>query len=406
MQDKYKAYQDQAEARPDQFMRYDYKKPLDESREAVAELINAPVDSVVLVGNATEGVNTVFRNMTWAEDGKDVILYFSTAYGSCAKSIDYLVDYFGPDRVSSECIVLDYPNEDDEIIQMFRDTVSRLKEQGKRPRACMFDVVSSLPGIRFPWEDMCKACKELDVLSLVDGAQGIGMVHLDIRAADPDFFISNCHKWLFTPRGCAVFYCPTRNQHLLPTTLGTSHGYEPRTGKRFNPLPPSDQSAFVTNFGFVGTRDNSMYYVIKDAIDWRKRVCGGEDRILAYLWKLNKDGAKLVAEALGTEVLDNSKGTMTNCAMACVALPLWIGSRGDAAGSAVPAQDGDRAFNWMMEQMMSEYNTFLPLFVQKGQRYWVRLSAQIYLDLKDYEFAAKMLKELCERAAQGEYLKA
>lgn len=42
-----------------------------------------------------------------------------------------------------------------------------------------------------------------------------------------------------------------------------------------------------------------------------------------YLWDLNKKGSKLVADMLGTEVLENSKGTLTNCAMANIALPVW-----------------------------------------------------------------------------------
>lgn len=43
----------------------------------MAKLLHAPhVDTVVFVPNATVGVNTVLRNLTWDEDGKDEILYF------------------------------------------------------------------------------------------------------------------------------------------------------------------------------------------------------------------------------------------------------------------------------------------------------------------------------------------
>ncbi len=61
---------------PDPFIRYDYPKLLDESRAAIAKVLNAPLSTVVFVPNATTGVNTIIRNIVWDSDGKDEILYF------------------------------------------------------------------------------------------------------------------------------------------------------------------------------------------------------------------------------------------------------------------------------------------------------------------------------------------
>ncbi|KFA68942.1 hypothetical protein S40285_05435 [Stachybotrys chlorohalonatus IBT 40285] len=404
---KLKDHQAQTEARPDLWIRYEYPRLLDESRAAVAELLNAPTDTVVFVGNATEGVNTVFRNLKWDEDGKDVVVTFSTVYEAVGKVVDYLVDYH-EDKLEHREIALTYPVEDDEILAKFRDTVKKVEEEGKRVKACIFDVVSSRPGLTFPWVDMVKACKELGVLSVVDGAQGIGMVPLDLTAADPDFFVSNCHKWLFVPRGCAVFYVPERNQHLLPTTLATSHGYKPKKVVRTTPLPPNGKTPFVANFEFVGTKDTNPYLCVKDAIEWRKHYLGGEERILNYLWDLNKRGSALVAEKLGTFVLENKAGTLTNNAMANIALPIWIGERGASGNEGdvvVPQIEANEAFQWMLKEFMGAYNTFLVVYAEQG-RFWTRLSAQVYLDLKDYEFAAQALSEVAEKVRGKEYAQA
>ncbi|GAO13409.1 uncharacterized protein UV8b_00607 [Ustilaginoidea virens] len=404
VRDKLRAYQDQAEARPDQFIRYDQGKLLDEAREAVAELVNAPLDTVVFVGNATDGVNTVLRNLKWNPDGRDVIFTFSTVYEACGNAADYLVEYF-EDRLQHRTIELAYPLEDEDIVAAFRGAVEQARRDGKRARVALFDVVSSRPGVVFPWVDVVGACKELGVMSLVDGAQGIGMVHLDLAAADPDFFVSNCHKWLLAPRGCAVFYAPRRNQHLLRTTLATSHGYVARLA-RTNPLPPSGKSVYVNNFEFVGTRDNAPYLCVRDAIRWRRDVCGGEDRIVRYLLELNKKGIKLVADALGTEHLDNERGTMTDCAMGNVALPLWVGERGPGAkdtDALVPLEHKATVFQWIAETLVTDYKTFMSQFMI-GNRFWMRISAQIYLDESDYQLAARILKELCERIGKGDYL--
>jgi hypothetical protein len=52
---------------------------------------------------------------------------------------------------------------------------------------------------------------------------------------------------------------------------------------------------------------------------------------------------------------------------------------------------------------MDEYKTYIVTFAFQG-RFWVRLSAQVYLDVEDYEFAAKVLKELIARVKAKEYV--
>lgn len=404
IQSALRAYQDAAEARPDIFIRYDYPKLLDESRTAVAKLLRVDTDTVVFVSNATVGVNTVLKTLAWNDDGLDEILYFSTVYGGCGKTIDYVVDS-NPGRVSARSIPIEYPIEDDEIVARFREAVKAVEGEGRRARVCLFDEVSSMPGVRFPFEEMTKVCKELGVLSLVDGAQGIGMVDLDLGNLDPDFYVSNCHKWLHVPRGCAVFYVPIRNQGLIRSTLATSHGYvSPNPSGRVNPLPPSKKSRFVTEFEFVGTLDNTPYLCVKDAIKWREEVLGGEAKIIDYQRKLAREGGKRVAEILGTEVLENKKGTLTDCAMVNVALPLVVTPESEEEDASkegdvkIPRQSASKFTQWLLETMMHDYKTFMALCVHQD-RWYVRLSAQVYLDMDDFEWAGTTLQEICKRAA-------
>ncbi|KAJ0163265.1 Hercynylcysteine sulfoxide lyase [Colletotrichum tanaceti] len=377
-----RSYQDKAEARPDAFIRYEYHTHLRESRQAVADLINAPVDCTVFVPNATVGINTVLRNLVWAPDGLDEILYFSTIYGGCAKTIDYIVDTcLG--LVSSRGIALTYPLEDDEIVALFRDTVAQSHADGKRPKICLFDVVSSLPAVRFPYEAITAACRQLGIMSLIDGAQGVGMVPLDMAALK-------------------------RNHALLPSTIPTSHGYVPKSGaQRHNPLPPSSEPPFVTRFGFVATLGGGPSLCVKHSIEWRKSI-GGEDKIIKYLWTLAKDGGKKVAAILGTFILDNKSETLTRCAMVNVALPIVMGadaetlSVGPDGTISVPEKEASLIVNWMLSVLVNEYLTFVALFWHNG-RWYARISAQIYLDETDFEWVGNTIKELCQRVAKQEY---
>lgn len=190
IQDRQNELQSLAAERPDTFTVTDLPNLIDESREAVAPLLGAPVNDVVFVPNATTGINTVLRNLKWEEG--DVIVHFSTIYGACEKTIANLGEMT---PLVPRSILLEYPIEDEEIVRRFRETVGKLRDKGGNVRIAMFDTVLTFPGARMPWEELVKTCKELGVLSLIDGAHGIGHIDLThLGSVSPDFFVSNCHK--------------------------------------------------------------------------------------------------------------------------------------------------------------------------------------------------------------------
>ena len=163
---------------------------LDSSRAAMASFLNLPVDEVVFVPNATTAINTVLENLRF--DKEEVILHLSTLYGSVAKMLEYIHETRGVESVS---IAVEYPIDDDLLISRFQTAIKDVKSvKGRRVRVAIFDTVSSLPGVRVPWERLVEVCREEGVLSLVDGAHGVGHFDLGLSKVQPDFFTSNCHK--------------------------------------------------------------------------------------------------------------------------------------------------------------------------------------------------------------------
>ncbi|EOD49103.1 putative aminotransferase family protein [Neofusicoccum parvum UCRNP2] len=413
VQKSFRHWQDCAEARPDQFIRYDYPVELRKSRALMADYLNVPFETVVFVPNATTGVNTVLRNLEY-EDG-DVIVYFATIYGACEKTVKYICE---TTKAQEAKVEYTYPIEDDELVRRFKEVVAKERAAGRNVKVAIFDVVVSMPGVRMPFEALTEACRELGVLSLIDGAHGVGQIELDLGKLNPDFFVSNCHKWLLTPRGCAVFHVPLRTQPLIRSTLPTSHGFSPRpvpgAPASINPLPPTGESNFESNFAFTGSGDWSPFLCVGAALAYRASL-GGEAAVRSYCSALARQGGARAAALLGTEVLENGAGTLGRCFFANVRLPLDLAAcealavaraaERAAAGKKAVAREEVPALvkNWAARTMVMEYGGFQAL-IEYGGGWWARLSAMVYLEVADFEWAAGVLKKVCERAEEGEWL--
>lgn len=474
-----RGYHKLTEACPDKFLRYQCVDLLDKARERVSQLVHAPVDECVIVQNATTGLNTILRNLVYGE--KDVIIYFDTIYGAIEKTLASITETNPQLTIRKVGHGQDYayklPMSHPEIASAFSQTISRLLYEGYKVKAAVFETVTSIPGVRFPFERLVRMCKEYGILSVIDGAHGIGMIPLNLSELDADFFVSNCHKWLYTPRGCALLHVPKRNQHLIRTTYPTSHGFQPIEGsyvKAREVLPPNQKSSFVKLFQFVATSDDTAYYCIPAAVNFRQNLCGGEDRIYDYIRENAQRGADMIAMLLGTEVMDDLDpglglkamgsyegstgqeqisrrwaGGLRDCAMANIVLPITIlgaarngsvrlgpGGAGSGGGtspglgkrlsyssklglgpiSAAPltptgmeaatirTDEVMQVVNWMQEVLVNEHNTFVAIYEYIGQIY-VRISGQIYLELKDWEWLGGVLKVLCERVGNGEFVK-
>ncbi|KAI0839809.1 aminotransferase family protein-like protein [Hypoxylon sp. FL0890] len=386
--------EDEAEAKPDTFIRFTYPRLLQEAREAVSPLLGAETDEVVFVPNALTAINTVLRNLAY-RDG-EIILYFSTIYDACLKTIQSLEETAA---VRGHSIELVYPVEDEEIVDRFRKAILEIQSQGMSIKLAMFDTVLTFPGVRFPWEHLVRICRKHGILSCIDGAHGIG--HLDLRhlpQVEPDFFISNCYKWLMVPRGCAVLYVPYRNQPLIRTTYPTAEGFEPETQRDLL----SQKSYFVSLFEKVSTIDTTPYICAIEALRFRSQVCGGEERVRDYCINMAREGGELMAAIMGTEVLENKTGTLRNCCFTNVRLPLEVTQvpQDEEHTGKVPAAEAKAVADWITITSVEEFDTFIATRYY-ASAFWTRLSSQIYLDRRDFEWAANVLLDLCGRVKRG-----
>lgn len=198
------------------------------------------------------------------------------------------------------------------------------------------------------------------------------------------------------PRACAVFYVPKRNQHLIRSSLPTSHGFRPlpREGSEeiVNPLmvAPGGKSEFVMLFEFVATQDVSPYLCIEEALKFRRDVCGGETKIMKHCEDISNEAGRLGAKILGTEIMQNEEETLTKCSMTNLRLPLEIGE----GEGEIPERDTIPFAIWATARLAEEHDIYSPVFIHAGS-FWVRYLSTLYFFLALHMFLESITLRTC-----------
>ncbi|KAG2209157.1 pyridoxal phosphate-dependent transferase [Mucor mucedo] len=360
-----------SEVNPDRWLRREMFPELQKNKETLAELVHVDPQELVFVFNAMTGINTVARSLPLAAGDK--VIYFNTAYNSVESTIKFVKN---SENVKLIKIDLAYPMSDGEVLDKIKDTIE--KENSKNDgeiKLCFMDAISSVPAVRFPFESAIKLVREHNILSLVDGAHALGQIPLNLHETDPDFFITNCHKWLFAPRGCAILYVPFRNQRLIhPAIINSAYADHSDVSDK--------TSTFQDEFVWPGTSDFTNFMCVNAAMDYRKSL-GGEDVIMKYTHDLAVEGGEAAAKVLGTEVMENPERSLT-VSMVNVRIPLTN-----------PTISDDAVVQVFIDKMLYDHDCMAPVYKHNGHWY-TRLSAQVYNDVSDFELVAKALLAVCK----------
>ena len=166
-----------------------------EAREAVAGLIGASADEVLLTSSTTDGINTVMTGLPWREG--DEIITCNLEHSSILLPSYQLRRLRG---VKVNVLTLAPGESHDSILSRVEDALT------DRTRMVFFSHVEYSTGLRMPVEGIRKLTAGRGIWMLIDGAQGAGHVSVNVGEIDCDFYAMPGQKWLLGPDGTGALY--------------------------------------------------------------------------------------------------------------------------------------------------------------------------------------------------------
>lgn len=238
------------------------------AREALAKLIHAPDSShVIMTKNATEAINLVLFGSLRKGDR---VLAGLLEHNAVMRPLRHL-------ERSRGVIVEDLPGTADRPVDL-----DRLKERlgaGRDPvRLVAITAVSNVTGEIMPVSEVAALCERAGVSVLVDGAQGAGVVDLDVGRDPIDALALTGHKGLLGPAGTGALYVrdPEMIAPLLHGGTGSSSAFEEQPST----VPDRYEAGTLNIPGIAGLRAG-IEYVMGGGIDRPRRIHG---ELLSALW--------------------------------------------------------------------------------------------------------------------------
>jgi L-cysteine/cystine lyase len=187
----------------------------DRTREVIASELAVPKETIALTEDVTVGCNIALWGINW-QIGDRILLTDCEHHGIIA-TVEEIARRFGVEF--SFCPIMATLNEGNptEVI---------LQHLTPRTRLVVLSHVLWNTGQVLPLAEIVKACRDYSSNSqpiriLVDAAQSVGCLPLNLTELGADFYAFTCHKWWCGPGGIGGFYIkPEVLEDLNPTFIG------------------------------------------------------------------------------------------------------------------------------------------------------------------------------------------
>jgi isopenicillin-N epimerase len=185
---------------------------LREVRQAVGQFIHASAAEIALTQNATMGMNFLANGLDLAAG--DEVVSTDQEHGGGISPWRLLAKRRG---IVVREIPLEpaFPGGPDAILRLFESAMT------PRTKVVMFSHITSGLGARLPARELCALARSGGALAIVDGAQAVGQVQVNVQELGCDAYVGSPHKWMMAPKGTGILYVRRDVQDRFWTTLAS-----------------------------------------------------------------------------------------------------------------------------------------------------------------------------------------
>jgi L-cysteine/cystine lyase len=159
------------------------------AREAAAQLVATNPDNIALTQSTTHGMNLGAFALDWKPG--DEVLSSRSEHPGCLVPLHALEKRYGV------------------RLKLLKPPITVEKVEAAmtaRTRLVSVSHVDWTTGEALPLEEISALSRAHDALSLIDGAQSVGNIVVDIPATGVDMYAFTGHKWVLGPEGMGGFY--------------------------------------------------------------------------------------------------------------------------------------------------------------------------------------------------------
>lgn len=336
------------EREPVRFMADELPAALRAAGTRLAAFVGATPARLAFVENATAGANAVLRSLDWRPGDRIVIA--DHAYPALKNTARYVAARYGLTVVEAR---VPWPLPGPEAL-----VAAYAAALAGGARLAIIDHIFSPLAVVTPVADIVALCRAQGTAVLVDGAHAPGLLPLALDALGEtgvDWYVGNCHKWLCAPKGCGfIVATPGGQRGLHPAVISNYFG-----------------EGYEREFGWTGTGDPTARLAVTAALEFIEAL--GVERYRTALREQAREAAQRIAQAWGVQ-----PGAPEAMFAAMVTLPLPVDE------AATP----EALVRWRLK-FLREHRIEVPVIAIAG-RLWVRISAQVYNELSDYEALARV----------------